>query len=66
MSEQPRLFTQEQLGATGPTGSSGTLETIALVAFFGTIIFCTVQAIMAPRRTFCAEQQQTGGSRKRD
>ena len=27
---------------------------VALVAFMGTLVFCAVQAIIAPRRTFCS------------
>ena len=31
------------------------VEWLAVFAFFGTIIFCAVQAAVAPRKTFCAE-----------
>ena len=34
----------------------GWIEFAAFIAFFGTIAFCTLQAIMAPRKTFCAEK----------
>jgi hypothetical protein len=52
------LFTAADFGGDGGVGSGGggisTLEWAALIAFVGTIAFCTIQAILAPRRTFCA------------
>jgi len=31
-------------------------ELVALAAFVGTIFFCTVQAMVAPQRTFCSQK----------
>ena len=33
-----------------------TTTVLALVAFVGTVFFCTCQALIAPRRTFCAQK----------
>ena len=41
-------------GAATATDAAGRFA--AFIAFFGTIAFCTLQAIMAPRKTFCAEK----------
>ena len=43
-------------GAATATDAAGWIEFAAFIAFFGTIAFCTLQAIMAPRKTFCAEK----------
>lgn len=40
----------------GAFSAMSTIEIGALVAFVGTIIFCFVQAVVAPRRTFCAQK----------
>ena len=32
------------------------VETLAMVAFVGTVLFCGVQALVAPRRTFCSQK----------
>ena len=60
MSEPPRVILD-----VGPSSAAsfdvlpeGTAEIIALVAFVGTIIFCAVQACLAPRKTFCAEKME--------
>jgi hypothetical protein len=34
----------------------GMTELVALAAFVGTIFFCTVQAMVAPQRTFCSQK----------
>ena len=34
----------------------GMTELVALAAFVGTIFFCTVQALVAPQRTFCSQK----------
>ncbi len=41
------------------SASSGTVEWAALVVFVGIVVFCAVQAIVMPRRTFCAEKMAT-------
>ena len=33
-----------------------TTTVLALIAFVGTVFFCTCQALVAPRRTFCAQK----------
>ena len=50
------MFTAADFGASSSSsnGISTTVEWVALIAFVGTIAFCTIQAIVAPRRTFCA------------
>lgn len=58
MSSPGGAFTEDQFSFGGLSlGSGGNVELLALVAFVGTILFCAVQAMVAPRRTFCAEQQ---------
>ena len=32
------------------------MELVALVCFVGIICFCAVQAVVAPRRTFCSQK----------
>ncbi len=44
------------LGAAAEGLSSGGAFWLAMLAFIGTISFCTIQAIVAPRSTFCAQQ----------
>ena len=39
--------------------SNGWVEIVAAAAFFGTVVFCALQAMWAPRRTFCAEHMRT-------
>ena len=34
------------------------IDYLALIAFFATIAFCGVQAMFAPRRTFCAQKSE--------
>jgi hypothetical protein len=41
------------------------LEWVAFFAFFGTIIFCATQAVISPRRTFCAESMMEDQSERR-
>ena len=43
-------------GAATATDAAGWIEFAAFIAFFGTIAFCTLQAVLAPRKTFCAEK----------
>jgi hypothetical protein len=42
------------LGDTAATSSG--LELIALAAFVGITVFCALQALIAPRRTFCSQE----------
>ena len=50
------LFTREQLSGSSSSGLDFDLTTgLALLVFVGTVVFCGVQALWNPRRTFCAE-----------
>ena len=56
-SDPPPIFVQADFGSAGGSSSGGfdVSTWLALIAFVGTIAFCTIQAIVAPRKTFCAE-----------
>ena len=51
-SDAPQLNAEDL--ASG--GSLTNFDAIALLCFLGTIVFCAVQACLAPRKTFCAER----------
>ena len=51
--DAPRL-SAEDLASGGLAFSQ--FDTIALFCFVGTVVFCAVQACLAPRKTFCAER----------
>ena len=61
MPDSPPVFTKEDFAFGGgssaatSTDAAGWVELIAFGAFFGTILFCSLQAMFAPRKTFCAE-----------
>jgi len=56
-SEPPRVILEGVAPADGDASFS-IVEIVALVAFLGTIAFCTCQAILAPRRTFCSQKME--------
>jgi hypothetical protein len=35
------------------------VECAAMLAFFGTVAFCGLQALWAPRKTFCSEHMRS-------
>ena len=52
MSEPPIIL---DVGSTASLSEGPDIVTlIALAAFVGTVAFCSCQAFLAPRRTFCA------------
>ena len=54
----PLELTSDDLGGGGSLLPSALLsvETLALLAFVGTALFCGVQALVSPRRTFCSQK----------
>ena len=55
MDELPRVvLSADSFGSSG--GDSSVFEYVALAAFVGVFAFCVMQAIVAPRRTFCAQK----------
>jgi ABC-type xylose transport system permease subunit len=44
------------LGDAAASSSGFELEWIALAAFVGITAFCALQAVVAPRRTFCSQE----------
>ena len=60
---EPRIITSGDISFGSPlavigSSSISSIELVALFAFVGTVLFCVVQAIAAPRKTFCAEHQR--------
>ena len=49
----PIILDASELASTPSAGRSLT-EWIAIIAFVATFAFCGLQAVVAPRRTFCA------------
>ncbi|KAL1527004.1 hypothetical protein AB1Y20_015692 [Prymnesium parvum] len=41
------------------------MEWISILAFMGTVCFCALQALLRPRRTFCAEQMSEPRRKRR-
>ena len=38
--------------------ATSAIATVAVIAFFGTVAFCALQAIISPRRTFCSTKME--------
>jgi hypothetical protein len=52
----PIELTVDNLAAGSSMLPGLTVETLALIGFVGTVLFCGVQALVAPRRTFCSQK----------
>ena len=55
-SEPPRVILDVGSPSATASDDDNLLTYFAIVAFFGTVLFCTCQALIAPRRTFCSEK----------